>query len=253
MTQESFIYSYEQDTHNLWRTNLVTEKLSCHNVPSYIFKPGCCWIELPGGSLLFTGGEDNSGNTAREIVRIDTLRDYAVSYRLPMLTPRQWHCAVHYDHHLYLLGGFNNDKFLADCERFVCAENRSQTLPPLPEACSYTSGVVHKGSLYVLGGYNGRVTLDFIQTMSLDRLTWEVMQFRLPQAALSIVCLQHDYQVYFIINRTLYSLQPLQALKSLSLDINSWGGPSYYSRGSVHCSYNYGAAVKLQASSLNIP
>jgi hypothetical protein len=82
----TFIYSYEFDIDQLYRTSLVTGEQSSHRVPSYTFKYGCCWSEVPGGSLLITGG----GWTAvREVVRIDTCREFAVSHCAPMLTPRQ--------------------------------------------------------------------------------------------------------------------------------------------------------------------
>jgi hypothetical protein len=63
----TFIYSYNID--QLHRTSLVTRERSSHRVPSYTFKSCCCWSEVPGGSLLITGG---GFPTVREVVRIDT-------------------------------------------------------------------------------------------------------------------------------------------------------------------------------------
>jgi hypothetical protein len=51
----TFVYSYEMDTDQLHRTNIVTGEHSSYRVPSFIFKGGCCWSEVPGGSLLITG------------------------------------------------------------------------------------------------------------------------------------------------------------------------------------------------------
>jgi hypothetical protein len=62
----TFIYSYEGH-----RTSLVTGKRSSYRVPSYEFKGGCCWSEVPGGSLLITGG--GFPTAVREVVRIDGL------------------------------------------------------------------------------------------------------------------------------------------------------------------------------------
>jgi hypothetical protein len=39
-------------------------------VPGYRFRGGRCWSELPGGSLLITGGDYPA---VREVVKIDTL------------------------------------------------------------------------------------------------------------------------------------------------------------------------------------
>jgi hypothetical protein len=65
----TFIYSYEECTDQLQRTNLVTGEHSSHRVPSYTFKFGCCWSKVPGESLLITGGGYPG---VREVVRIDT-------------------------------------------------------------------------------------------------------------------------------------------------------------------------------------
>jgi hypothetical protein len=68
LTQTSFIYSYTRDTNQLHRTSLVTGKQSSHKVPSYTFKPYCCWTEVPAGGLLITGGGD--WLAVKEVVRI---------------------------------------------------------------------------------------------------------------------------------------------------------------------------------------
>jgi hypothetical protein len=57
----AFIYSY--DTDQLHRTSLVTGEHSSHQVPSYRFKEGCCWSEVPGGSLLITSGGCSRGGS----------------------------------------------------------------------------------------------------------------------------------------------------------------------------------------------
>jgi hypothetical protein len=108
-------------------------------VPSYTFKQGCCWSEVPGGSLLITGGDCPA---VREVVRIDTRREFAVVHCPPMLTPRYSHAAVYHTPHLYVLGGDNGSNALRECERYVCAENRWEALPSLPRAFCRASGVV---------------------------------------------------------------------------------------------------------------
>jgi hypothetical protein len=159
-------------------------------VPSYTFKLASCWSEVPGGSLLITGGGDPA---VREVVRIDTRREFAVAHCPPMLTPRRAHAAVYHTPHLYILGGwsaggwFGRSIVLSKCERYVCAENRWEALPPLPRACCELSGVMVESSLYALGGYDG-LALDLVQKLSLESLTWELMQFRLPFAGFGIPC-----------------------------------------------------------------
>jgi hypothetical protein len=91
-----------------------------------------------------------------------------------MLTPRGFHAAVYHTPHLYILGGVNG-RCLRECERYACAENRWEVLPPLPRACSVTSGVVVESSLYALGGWYVDSVLDFVHKLSLESLTLEVM------------------------------------------------------------------------------
>jgi hypothetical protein len=246
-----FIYSYEQGTDQLHRTSLVTGEHSIHCVPSYTFKASCCWSEVPGGSLLITGGRNEDYTAVREVVRIDTRREFAVSHCPPMLTPRRVHAAVYHTPHLYILGGLNGNKHLSECERYECAENRWEALPPLPRACSQTSGVVVERSLYALGGWYGG--LDLVQKLSLGSLTWELMQFRLPFAGCDIPCFKmRDTEVYLVINKSLCSFTGLEVhpIKTLTEDIKSGRGASYYHRGTLYCSNSSGRVLSLEIGSL---
>jgi hypothetical protein len=253
----SFIYSYEEDTDQLHWANLVTGEHSSHQVPSYEFKIGCCWSDLSGGCLLITGG---GYPAVREAVRIDTCREFAVTHCAPMLTPRRAHAAVYHTPHLYILGGSNGSSIyivgrsddsrdMSECERYVCAENRWEALPPLPRACSRTSGVVVENSLYALGGNDGLRLVNFVQKLSLESLTWELMQFRLPSAGYAIPCFKlRDTEVYLVVKKTLCSFTALEVrpLKTLTEDIKSWNGASYYCRGTLYCSSFEGAVRSFE-------
>jgi hypothetical protein len=95
------------------------------------------------------------------------------------------------------------------------------------------SAVVLENCLYVLGGYGGR-DLDTVQELSLDSLSWELIQLKLPQAGYYLSCFRTDTKVYLVINETLYSFTPLQvkAVKTLGRSIR--GFTSYYSRGTLY-------------------
>jgi hypothetical protein len=246
----TFIYSYKFNTDQLHRTRLVTGEHSRHRVPSYTYKYCCCWSEVPGGSLLITGGGIPA---VREVMRIDTRREFAVSHCPPMLTPRMLHAAVYHTPHLYILGGMNGNGCLSECERCVCEENRWEALPPLPTACTHMSGVVVDKSLYALGGAAGS-HLDLVQNLSLESLTWEIMQFRLPFAGLCIPCFKlRDTKVYLVVNKTLCSFTAFEVLplKTLTEDISSWFGASYYSRGTLYCTNYAGGVLSLEIGSLS--
>jgi hypothetical protein len=247
----TFIYSYKKGTDQLHTTSLVTGEHSSHRVPSYTFEEGCCWSGVPGGSLLITGG----GWTAvREVVRIDTRREFAVSHCSPMLTPRAGHAAVYHTPHLYILAGWNNS-YLSECERYVHAENRWEALPPLPTACAGTSGVVVESCLYALGGINdGGAHSDAVQKLSLECLTWELLQLRLPFTGYDIPCFKlRDTEVYLVVNKTLCSFTAFEVrpIKTLTDGIKSSYGASYYRRGTLYCSNYKGRVRSLEIGSLS--
>jgi hypothetical protein len=225
-----FIYACKYRTNLLLRTNLHTGEQSGYQIPGYSFKLNCRLSELPGGSLLSTGGCP----PVREVVRIDTLREWAVSSLPPMHTAKYSHAAVYHSQYLYVLGGVCYS-YLNGCERYVCAESRWEELPALPVAGLAMSAVVLDNSLYALGGYAGR-KLSTVQKLSLDSLTWELMQLKLPQAARYFPCFKTDTEVYLVIKKTLYSFTPLQVnpIKSLPYIIESH--TSNYSRGTLYYS-----------------
>jgi hypothetical protein len=244
-TLPTFIYSYKYHSDQLRRTSLVTGVQSSHHVPSYRFKYGCYLSEVPGGSLLITGGGDPA---VTEVVRIDTRREFAVSQCPPMLTPRHLHAAVYHTPHLYILGGYDCSRgSLRECEWYVCSENRWEALPPLPQACYSMSGVVVESSLYALGGYD-ESPLDLVQKLSIESLTWELMQLRLPYAGYGIPCFKvRDTEVFLVVKKTLCSFTGLQvrSLKTLTKNMHSWYGASYYHSGSLYCSSGEGTVLSL--------
>jgi hypothetical protein len=71
---------------------------------------------LPAASLLITGGFERYIDAASEVVKIDTLREWAVSSQPPMHTARFDHAALYHSQYLYALGGYTHMK-LSECER----------------------------------------------------------------------------------------------------------------------------------------
>jgi hypothetical protein len=74
----------------------------------------CRWSELPGGSLLITGGLEVNYTATRDLEKVDTLREYAVSSQPPMHTPRHSHAAVYHSQYLYVLGRYNPSRYLSE-------------------------------------------------------------------------------------------------------------------------------------------
>jgi hypothetical protein len=80
------------------------------------------------------------------------------------------------------------------------------------------------------------------------------MQFRLPFAGYYIPCFKlRDAEVYLVVNKTLCSLtaSKLRPLKTLTEDILSWFGASYYHKGTLYCSYDRGGVHSYEIGSLS--
>jgi hypothetical protein len=251
----TFFYSCQEDTNQLHRVNLLTGEHSRHEVPRYQFEFGCRWSELPGGSLLITGG----GHGERDVVKIDTLREYAASSQPPMHAYRSQHAAVYHSQYVYVLGGYiesrEADWCLRACERYVCAESRWEELANMPVAGKRMSAVELHNSLYALGGHGDEIdldtyqelSLDTVQKLSLDSLTWQLMQLKLPQAVKSFPCFKKDTEVYLIIKKTLYLFTALEVKRIKTLPVYIICYSSYYSRGTLY--YDRGLGIKLTSFS----
>jgi hypothetical protein len=227
----SFLYLCNNNM--LIRVNLLTGELSRHNVPCIWFEWGSRWSELPGGSLLITGG-----SRTRRVVKIDTLREFAVSSQPPMHTARYLHAAVYHSQYLYVLGSKDARRSRL-CERYSCVESRWEVLPPLPVGGSNISAVVLNNSLYALGGTTRVGALNTVQKLGLDSLTWELMQLKLPKGYFSS-CFKTDTQIYLVIENILYSFTPIQfkPIKFLPYYLE-WCFLSYYSRGTLYSASNW--------------
>jgi hypothetical protein len=65
-----------------------------------------------------------------------------------------------------------------------------------------------------------------VQQLSLESLTWKLMQLKLPYGCIDIPCFKlRDTEVYLVINKTLCSFTGLQVLpiKNLNEDISIVG------------------------------
>jgi hypothetical protein len=225
-------YAIIWGTNQLHRVNLSTGEQSYQAVTAYQFKEACRLTELPGGSLLITGGCP----AVVDVVRIDALREWAVTDQPPMHTERISHAAVYHSQYLYVLGGYS-DRYLSECERYACAESRWEVLPPLPVACGDMSAVELENSLYALGGNASTGDSDTIQMLSLDSLTWQLMQLKLPQPACGVPCFMTNTQVYLVIKETLCSFTPQEVKPIKTLHNFVYCSSSDYSRGTLYYDY----------------
>jgi hypothetical protein len=118
------IYSLTDDS--IYITKLRTGELSRVQVVSTRFCIECIWTELPDGTLLVTGLDRQ-----RTVCIVDTVREYAVTTKAPMIHARSLHTSVYYDQHVYVIG------CAKDCERYACAEDRWEVFGELPGELNY--------------------------------------------------------------------------------------------------------------------
>jgi hypothetical protein len=212
------------------RIDLLTGDKTYYEVPTYLFKWGCQWSDLPGRGLLITGG----GNpVVREVMKIDTLREWAVSCVPPMHTARCSHAVVYHSQYLYVLRGYSENS-LSECERYVCVESRWELWPVLPVAGAAMSAVELENSLYALGGNNGQSFSNTVQKLSLDSLTWELIQLKLPQASGWTPCFKVYNEVYLVSGVTLHSFTPTKVKPIKTVPQSFWCFSSYYNRGTLY-------------------
>jgi hypothetical protein len=79
------------------------------------------------------------------------------------------------------------------------------------------SAVEFDNSLYALGGRADGGDVDTVQKLSLDSLTWELMQLKLPHVCYSIPCFKTDTQVYLVTKETLYTFTPFEVKPLMTL------------------------------------
>jgi hypothetical protein len=94
-----------------------------------------------------------------------------------------------------------------------------------------------------------------VQKLSLESLAWELMQFRLPFAGYAIPSFKlSNTEVYLVVNKTLCSFTAFEVrpLKTLTENIQSWFGVSYYRRGTLYCSRFDGGVNTHEIGSLSI-
>jgi hypothetical protein len=80
------------------------------------------------------------------------------------------------------------------------------------------------------------------------------MQFRLPYPGHGIPCFKvRDTEVCLVVKKTLYSFTGLEVrpLRTLTENIHSWAGVSYYCRGTLYCSDDLGVVRSYEIGSLS--
>jgi hypothetical protein len=95
-----------------------------------------------------------------------------------MHTARCNHATVYHSQYLCVLGGYDSDNCLEECES---EESHWEVLPTLPiDCCGMTAVVLDNSLFYAFGGSDGLKNYS-VQKLSLLCLTWELRQLKLPE------------------------------------------------------------------------
>mmetsp|Transcript_31611 Transcript_31611/g.54743 ORF Transcript_31611/g.54743 Transcript_31611/m.54743 type:complete len:282 (+) Transcript_31611:33-878(+) len=255
--EPTFIYSYERGTGWLHWTNIRTGQVFRALIPSVKFKGGSSWCELPGRCLYFTGGF-GARQISKEVHRIDLTRDFSVTNRPPLHVSRNAHNSAYHNGYLYVVGGSNGTHAIKSCERYCEVSDTWEELPPLISGVFCNSMCVHEASqmLYVIGGEVTMMSYNLIQELSLEALEWRLLELELPSTVSGIACFVFHSVIYFLQESKLYLLdlekEKVKQVKVLSADIQSYYGPSFYSRGNLFASSSSGPVQRLHIGFLSV-
>jgi hypothetical protein len=241
------ICSYHYSKSNLYCIDMQTGEEQAHTLPNYTFQGYPSMCERPDNLLFITGGR--TGGQEVVSVQMDSL---ALKNCPNMLTSRSLHGSAYFGGFLYVIGG-EETKF---CERYDMRRQTWTAIPPLPTTATnyYRSGVVVScDKLYCLGGttdrYNGSAaSRDAILTLSLESLSWSTLAVKLPSIACDMACFTKDSEVYFVLSSKLYRLTQdnrITQVCTLSANIQSHFGPSYYSGRSIYSTSSEGKPYKV--------
>lgn len=237
------IFSCNFRTYELHRTALETGIKSFVELPNFVFHERPCWCILADGKLFIVGGYSFRTN---KIFSINTLKEFSVVHKQPMLFERFQHGLVSHANYLYVAGGSTKC-----CERYNVSEDSWEEFESIQKV--YKSPLLavleRYQSLFAIGGRHSRL----IQRLSLLSLTWNVVDIRLPYVGAQVICFKfEESQLYLILNKALYVFQPednnIQLIRSHIevKDSKRFLGWGYYKRGYLHFSNDRGPSEKLK-------
>jgi len=258
--EDEIIFSYNPASELHW-TRVKTGKSFHLHHDAITLGEFSSWCPLPGNYLCFTGGGEDLRTMWSDVKRamfsmhwFDVKRDFAITARPSMLTPRYSHASAYLDGYLYVIGGLA-DCSLKECERYSLKEERWEELPQMPIATFNHSLYLHDSPqmLYALGGNDDHYYgLDSILELSIETLVWRTLRIKLPSVSFCIACFRSGPLCFFVQDSLLYVFdrESITRVKALDNGIRSMSGPSYYSKGMLYTSVCRGAVNKLRIGSL---
>lgn len=171
---------------------ITSSKLVNHELDtSFMFKPGAAYCEIPGQSVIYSGGDWKGG--CNEVYLIHPGRGNISS--LPcMYTYRSYHSIVYYDNCVYVFGGCNGNTRLNSCERYDIHKGNWMFLPNMYEARSHFTTAVLKDVFY-LGGGMGSNSIEIFEPKS---FTFTKLLVSLPHFSYLTILTALDDKIFIL-------------------------------------------------------
>jgi len=247
-------FMFSSLTGKFYRQNCLTGAEYAFKLPNLQLRRGCSVCEGTGEKLFIAGGE-SFVIRMKEVSQLDVSRDYAQILLPQMSLARKQFSFLHYAGYLYALGGLNYE-YMADSERYSFDSGKWESLAPLPLACADGSAIQSSNCIFVVGGrFDEAVNLEFIQKLSLNSLTWEILSLQLPVGTYDIPCFkvsETDSPFFILIENKVYLFNPdsftLQPLLTLPRRLRDYKMPCKYRGGTLYCSSYHHKTVSFPIS-----
>jgi hypothetical protein len=230
--QDPVMYSYREDSSELYRTQLLTGEVQIMTV-RYLFRSFCCWLELRTGDILITGGGLPSTETVEKI----SMPDLEVARMPSMHSARRAHASVQLEEYVYVLGGSPGPA--RAFERLNIIENRWEMLSDSPKDCEFANAVARRNRIYVF-------KREHYQEYHVKKHTWKAEMLKTLNVKTKFIpCFKTKTDEIFIVaNKKILAFESKKLKKRgvYSRTIMSIGGQSTYMNGRLFLSSNKGGA-----------
>jgi len=256
------IYSYTFGSSQLHWLNMAEDSSQTVSIPNHVFPQLSSWVQLPSGSLFFTGGiNPSSSKYESRCFEIDP-EALTVENRPSMNVTRHSHGSLYIEGKVYAIGGYNDNDIVSQCEVYDCDEEVWTSIQSMPFSL-YSFGItenVQKRSLLAFGGYSVEGDFNiYVQEYFIDSNTWETWpsQVHYPQSEVQCFKVSREStDVYLIDSASLYKVDTATRQETLvksgvACYFNSLQGPCYYFDEKVHLANNTSTVLSFPIGQLS--
>ena len=162
MNFNKYMVFFQYDSVNIFAFDFETRSfIKCPNYYNFKLLSYFRVVQTPEYTFILTGGSHSDN-----VFYKDTYH-YKNGYfqkQKDMHNQRRAHCSVYHEGYVYVFGGLNTHGQTKNCERFHVINNKWEAIAPLTYERTLASCCVFgKDLIYVLAGYNERMSKDLIE------------------------------------------------------------------------------------------